>query len=142
MGLVVRRSPDDGANGAVLRFISSIPLSDFSSLLLAQSSGPTTAQRTVVRPIWTRALPFVHVEFVRGDSWIVIRRISFGFRPSFRRLDRARRSVLRKELMFLFFKLLLLFVCSSVVFVKFSCFRFFLLLVSILVLLVVVLRWL
>ena len=46
-----------------------------------------------------RALPFVQVEIVRGDIWIVIRRISFGLRPSLRRFDRARRSVLLNELM-------------------------------------------
>jgi hypothetical protein len=104
VGLVVRRSPDDGANGAVLRLTSSRALSDSSSLRLAQSSGPTTAQRTVVRPIWTSALPFVQVEFVRGDNWTVIRRISLGLRPSLRRLDRASRSVLRNELI-LFFRM-------------------------------------
>ena len=98
VGFVVRRSPDDDENGAVLKFISSTARFDNSSLRLTQSSGPTTAQRTVVRPIWTRELPFVQVEFVSGDSWIVMRRISFGFRPSLRRFDNASRSVLRNEL--------------------------------------------
>jgi len=94
----VRLSPEDGANGAVLTLTSSTALSDNSSLRLAQSMGPTTAQRTLVRPIWTRALPLVPLELVRGDISIVMRRISFGLRPSFRKLESASRSVLLREL--------------------------------------------
>lgn len=72
-----------------------------SSLRRVQSVGPVTDAATVVRPIRTRELPVVvQDDGVRdgGESWIVMCRISFGLRPSIRRLDRVRRSVLRKEL--------------------------------------------
>lgn len=114
VGLVVRLSPEDGANGDVRTLTSSKARSGRSSLRLTQSSGPTTTQRTVVRPIWTKALPLVQVEFVSGESWTVIRRISFALRPSLRRLDRERRSALRNELirmLFLQCTIMLTFVC-------------------------------
>ena len=61
-----------------------------------------------------RAEPLVQVEFVRGESWMVMRRISDGLRPSLRRLERARRSVRRNELILeINWRLLLdlLFIC-------------------------------
>lgn len=94
----MRLSPDEGANGAVRTLTSNTARSVSSSLLLAQSIGPTTAQRTLVSPICTSALPFVPLEFVRGDICTVMRLISFGLRPSSLKLDRARRSVLLSEL--------------------------------------------
>jgi len=59
-----------------------------------------TDARAVVSPIRTTALPdVVQDEGVRdgGESWMAMFRISFGLRPSVRRLDRVRRSVLRKD---------------------------------------------
>ena len=95
----MRRSPEEDAKGAIRTFTSRMALSFSSSVFRTQSMGPTTAQRTLVSPIWTRELPLVPLEFVSGDIWIVIRRISVGFLPSFLRLDKASRSVLLNELM-------------------------------------------
>mmetsp|Transcript_109505 Transcript_109505/g.223817 ORF Transcript_109505/g.223817 Transcript_109505/m.223817 type:complete len:268 (-) Transcript_109505:237-1040(-) len=101
LGFVSRRSPPAGAKGAALTETSTTARSGSSSDRLRQAMGPLTVARATVSPISTSALPptasapLAVVE--EGPSWTRIRRISPGLRPSFRRFDRAKRSVRRIE---------------------------------------------
>ena len=96
-GLADRRSPP-GAKGADRTVTSRTARSGSSSDRRTHSAGPRTVARATVRPIWTRAEPEADPLVVSGPILTVILRISPGLRPSLRRWERARRSVLRREL--------------------------------------------
>mmetsp|Transcript_19357 Transcript_19357/g.45015 ORF Transcript_19357/g.45015 Transcript_19357/m.45015 type:complete len:379 (-) Transcript_19357:1597-2733(-) len=103
-GLTTRRSVD--AKGLARTETSTTARSGRSSERLRHARGPATVARATVRPISTRALPPPPTEACccaktgvvvvpTGPSWTLIRRISWGLRPSFRRFERASRSVRR-----------------------------------------------